>query len=254
MKKFLELIEVARREGVFSRLPDRSYGHTFDNAQFWRAVENCNPFVFLPKGGDTKEVEDVAEPQGYDERDMDAPFRVFSIEVLGDNNYVTIPRPDDKIDIYISCILIEEISPKVFCYYSLCELRRAGIPKRVVLVTNTEGAIIEDFLSRLKKEASGVEHIRSRVRIGAGKERRTATFRKVIHVKPKGQLAKDLAQGLGKSIEWSHRWAVRGHWRTVPGLGKNREGQYSVVGHTWVSEHEKGPEDAPLVTKTRLVC
>jgi hypothetical protein len=63
-----------------------------------------------------------------------------------------------------------------------------------------------------------------------------------------------LAEGIGKGIEWSHRWSVRGHWRTVPGLGKNREGQYSVTGHTWVSEHEKGPEDAPLITKTRLVC
>lgn len=253
MKKFLQLIEVARSEGIISGIQDGSDRRIFNYESFWKAVEDCKPFVFVPKNGDVKEVEELEQALGFDQREMDAPFRVFSIEMLGDNNYVTIPRSNDEVKIYTSCILIEEISPKVFCYYSLCEVRSGGILKQVVLVTNTQGAIVEEFLSRLKKEACGIEAIRARVKVGSGKDKRIVTFRKIIHVKSKAQLSKDLTSGVGVTINWSHRWSVRGHWRVISGLGKNREGQYCVFGHTWITEHEKGPEDAPLITKTRLV-
>ena len=31
------------------------------------------------------------------------------------------------------------------------------------------------------------------------------------------------------------------------------QGNYNVVGHTWVSNYVKGPENAPLVKKTYVV-
>jgi hypothetical protein len=46
---------------------------------------------------------------------------------------------------------------------------------------------------------------------------------------------------------YSHRWVVTGHWREQAcGPG------WSLRDTTWVVEHEKGPEDAPLVRKTRV--
>lgn len=51
----------------------------------------------------------------------------------------------------------------------------------------------------------------------------------------------------------SHRWEVRGHWRSISGLGKDETGNYIVRGLTWVAAHEKGPEQARLVKKTRLI-
>lgn len=54
-------------------------------------------------------------------------------------------------------------------------------------------------------------------------------------------------------INWSHRWEVRGHWRKVAGLGKDRAGEYVVPHFTWVKEFEKGPLDKQLVVKTRVL-
>lgn len=57
-----------------------------------------------------------------------------------------------------------------------------------------------------------------------------------------------------KQLDFSHRFEVRGHWRKTTGvLGKNREGEYVVQGYTWVKAHIKGPEDKPVVKKTRII-
>jgi hypothetical protein len=46
---------------------------------------------------------------------------------------------------------------------------------------------------------------------------------------------------------------VRGHWRKVNGIGKDRSGEYCVKEFTWVTEHDKGPDGKPLIRKTRIV-
>lgn len=57
-----------------------------------------------------------------------------------------------------------------------------------------------------------------------------------------------------KQLDFSHRFEVRGHWRKTTGvLGKNREGEYVVQGYTWVKAHIKGPEDKPVIKKTRII-
>lgn len=58
-------------------------------------------------------------------------------------------------------------------------------------------------------------------------------------------------QLLGYPIAWKHSWEVMGHWRTVPTIGKDRQGNYVVPGRTWVAPHERG--EGPLIHKTRLV-
>jgi hypothetical protein len=59
----------------------------------------------------------------------------------------------------------------------------------------------------------------------------------------------------GEKIEYSHRFEVRGHWRNISSdsLGKNRTGERSIVGRTWVLGHVRGDEALPLVRKTRLI-
>lgn len=46
-------------------------------------------------------------------------------------------------------------------------------------------------------------------------------------------------------VEWSHRWAVRGHWRNqwYPKLQRHCQ--------IWIEPHIKGPEDKPYVDKGR---
>jgi hypothetical protein len=67
---------------------------------------------------------------------------------------------------------------------------------------------------------------------------------------------------MSRNIDWSHKWTCSGHWRyfynqehTVDfeKIGKNRDGDYCERGRTWVSDHVKGPEDAPLIKKTRVI-
>ena len=45
----------------------------------------------------------------------------------------------------------------------------------------------------------------------------------------------------GGSVEWSHRWMVRGHWRLQP-YGPKR----ALRKPTWIDPYVKGPEDKPL--------
>lgn len=75
-------------------------------------------------------------------------------------------------------------------------------------------------------------------------------IKKLVHIGPK--TASESHQVF--DVDWSHRWEVRGHWRKLEDgkLGKDRAGKYCIAGATWVSEHVKGPDDMPLVSKTRF--
>lgn len=75
--------------------------------------------------------------------------------------------------------------------------------------------------------------------------------RKVIVLAARGRTGEVVSE---RTIDWSHRFTVRGHWRVLEGgKGKNRVGERVVDGFTWVSEHEKGPDGAPLIPKLRVV-
>ena len=64
---------------------------------------------------------------------------------------------------------------------------------------------------------------------------------------------KSLEETVGEKIEWKHQWRVRGHWRKIASdsIGRDREGDYCIVGRTWVNDFIKG--DGPLIEKLRLV-
>lgn len=177
----------------------------------------------------------------------DAPFKIFSMEILGQS--ITVPRPGDE-PVSLECIMLVETEPRVFLSFSLVSVR--GERMVVSSMSNESNGLVTDLLDRLKREATGVEHTRERVKLGAGHHKRVATFRRVVHVRPKSQTSTSSVPGT-RAIDWTHRWAVRGHWREIKGLGKDRDGNYCVENMTWVSEYEKGPEDAPLVKKTRVV-
>lgn len=46
--------------------------------------------------------------------------------------------------------------------------------------------------------------------------------------------------GIGDSIEWGYEFKRRGHFRKIKpnSLGKNRAGEYCIMGETWVKEHK----------------
>lgn len=76
-------------------------------------------------------------------------------------------------------------------------------------------------------------------------------IRNIVYVLPKQNKESYVPKGI--KIDWSHRWEVRGHWRSTTGLGKNQYGDYSEYGRTWVRDFIKGPEELPIVVKPRAV-
>ena len=54
-------------------------------------------------------------------------------------------------------------------------------------------------------------------------------------------------------VDWKHTWDVMGHWRRInPNMvGKDRDGNYSIIGSTWVKPHQKG--NGIYIKKDRIV-
>jgi len=51
------------------------------------------------------------------------------------------------------------------------------------------------------------------------------------------------------SVEWSHRWIVRGHWRWQPFKDENGK---DAVKRIWIAPFMKGPDDKPLVITDKV--
>lgn len=75
-----------------------------------------------------------------------------------------------------------------------------------------------------------------------------------VHMYPGGDIT-TVKSTNGGHINFDIKFMVRGHWRVLePGkMGKNRAGEYNVSNMTWVTEHEKGNKDAPLIKQVRVV-
>lgn len=243
------MLEIAKRDGVVGVRNDGRAQRFVWLDSFWNSVEKCHPFVFSPANEVPVDAgQDNAPVYGPDHRDLDAPFPVFSIEVLG--QHICVPRPTDKQKIYIDCIMVTEFRPKEYGYVTSCINEKDG--NKFIFASNAEGPIVEEFLKRLKREKTGIENARERVRVGTGQTKKVITIRKIVHVRPT-RLQSPVSE-MGRTIDWSHRWEVRGHWRKLEGgLGKDRDGNYCVEGWTWVKDFVKGPEGAILVKKTRLI-
>lgn len=69
--------------------------------------------------------------------------------------------------------------------------------------------------------------------------------------------AKHAARQDGESlVEWSHRWVVRGHWRSQS-CGPHYPGAQEIAPDTyrarlWIAPFVKGPEDRPLVVRPKV--
>lgn len=118
--------------------------------------------------------------------------------------------------------------------------------------------ILQKFLNRLNREASGQERVHFRTKLRAGGKKEFIKIRRIIHIAPKKTeklYAGKLAGAEPREIEWSHSWFSRGHWRRLePGhIGKNRTGDYVELGRTWVTDSIKGPDHLPMVKKTYVV-
>lgn len=246
--------------GLFEpeRVNAEVYSDTHQRALYSRFVAllaNAHPFIFHLSAGDT-----VLEANDSSEQRLSLPFKTCSFEVSNGRNLTQLTKPSDTeyMPEDVFCVLIHEVTPyqyEIFFHsqmgehegVSYCE-SQSGIPNgvletvdRYIAFLNSERRMGEEGLPYKLKVPSVVDKGATYVPIQT-----------IIHITDKALTSRAFAI-TGGEIHWRHRWMVRGHWRAIAGLGKDREGVYGVSGQTWVTEHLKGPEELPVVKKVRLV-
>ncbi|MGE3608034.1 MAG: hypothetical protein AB7I27_00500 [Bacteriovoracaceae bacterium] len=180
--------------------------------------------------------------------------------------------PSIKLNDYVITILgmlVHETSPNVFNIYTLENHRgldRGSVNKfsasKNVSGSNSGESNLQMFFAVWMKAINNGslcvedgEEVVMLPKDNAKKEnkKRPHQIRRIVRIVPRNskQEVKPI-MNKGK-IDFSHRWEVRGHWRKVAGIGKDREGKYGVNGITWVKECVKGPEHRPIIKKIRWV-
>lgn len=228
-------------------------------------IEPCHPFVFIPENNDegTRELEMDASEEA-----MDLPYPCIHIEVM--NSFVTVPNPKDyAIDgmneftpSYLGSFIVRETGPKEYKFlmnmYAKsgqpimleADHKQGDLPNELWKFANS---LLKVYLERLNREKMGVEHQEGVRKLGEGKLKKFYRLRPITYVSPKKYAHEIVPLGGGREVDWSHRWEVRGHWRTIKGIGKDRDGNYNVMGFTWINNFVKGPENKPIIKKTYLV-
>lgn len=240
MKNFMTLADLLNRERFTG---DKEKCRQY----FLNKIGDCQPFVFHAPDSDWQQFGSQGE--------IDAPFKVFSLEHYEGGTILRIAKDDSKL-IFIGCIMAVETGPKTlaYCYISGSILGKdVGNFELNFLVNIADSPlfdVVRAYLSMIGKGKLGNETVRKSIKIKAEGKKLTHRIRRIVHVAPKRY---EGDSEISSKIDWSHRFNVRGHWRKTDTLGKDRDGNYCVTGYTWVVDHEKGPEHLPLVKKTRLV-
>jgi hypothetical protein len=179
------------------------------------------------------------------------PFKICAFEFHGKDWLMT---GGDRL----KCMVINEIGPNEYEIFSmLYELEtKKNVLARASIVSKDRNAstlvFINSVTSLLNFGARGSQETKDFVRIKNKYGKIKKHFiRKIVYICSKNKKEELIKKGL--KIDWTHRWEVRGHWRDISGLGKDRAGDYCVEGKTWVTEHVKGPEDQPFIKKTRIL-
>lgn len=110
-----------------------------------------------------------------------------------------------------------------------------------------------DLLNRKSSAVGRVIALRPKLKVKIQGIKHFIKFKPITIIRSKEPTSYFETEVFSKKIDWSHRWEVRGHWRRIDGLGKNRDGEYLIQNFTWVKSHIKGPEDAVLIKTTRII-
>lgn len=283
MKQFREMIKLIKTEGVVhvGSFADPDWTRKLEDYTWAESIfEACEVFVFEPNR------EELISPRNLTEWDdapfvkiedatIDPPFPVFSVELAGGmlsgfktSNIITRVETLGAVKCMIVCDLrafnfnrqinfVDYHGKKIDSDYLIfAYMMLPGGPEHgtVFVACDNENPLVADFLQRINLEATGViekpERITWKNRKNRKKKEHIIKTRTFI-VAPKQYKKSDNPKF--RDVNWTHRWNVRGHWRKVDGIGKDRQGDYSEQGRTWVKNQTRGPEGLPLIKKQHII-
>jgi hypothetical protein len=203
-------------------------------------------------------VTDNIETEGFS---FALPFKTCYFEIGHfDTFFLKSFMPKEQIIKEYTSFLVDEISPGVFhviAPYAIKDKNAIGVDISLVghnvKETNLSKLFalqIEYICKAIHNSTLGEEYVHKNIVLKDtpyGKYNHKIST--VVRLKHKSYKS-DVKPLISKTINWSHSWWVRGHWRKIEGVGKNRQNEYNINGFTWVTEHFKGPEDKEIINKT----
>ena len=249
MRHFIKLCEIARDVGVYTYNRDLTkFPLVRLGKDATQLLSQVQPIVFFTDDSviSSEEPAVLMKKPMVEGIDFDPPFPFFSIEKLSGFLMRGMAR-SNVVEFYVWCMAAFEPAPNQFHYLALM----SSADSCHVYTMNADHGLVAKFLKKINSENIGSVNSRTIIKLGHGADKFSHRIRKIVYVGKKNETLEN--PSLPKDINWSHRWWVRGHWRKVEGLGKNREGQHCTPGFTWVTEHVKGPEEMVIVNKVRAV-
>lgn len=252
MNRFREMVDHVKTYGAISGYHDK-WSNDRSTNRFFNAVSDAKCFVFEPTVENSTDMIGSLPPDAS--KEFDSPFDTICIEMFGENNYITV-SPPGQVKASIAAILYTDELKEYFVYtkgekHNMVLHVDFKKPEAIVEVAK----LVSVFVKRINTETVGACSVNEKIKIKSPEGNKFVKINQVIYVAPGKVAMKKLSEDSGRSIDYSHRFFRRGHWRTLEGakLGKNRKGEYIIPGKTWVLESVVGPEDKPLIHKTRVV-
>lgn len=218
---------------------------------FVRMSEGVRPFVL--SGEIVTRAAAMMKTVGGDYPSL--PFPAISFEVSG---RAFLGAADAEALSLVTIYREEAVGEISVCHWALTGKNHPGnqLQKDVFACLHgpaevTDYSFLNAIIAQMRTAEVGRQKSSYRHRIGSGSERRLIKIPHVTYVR--GRSAEQERVFPQRDINWTHRWEVMGHWRKVSGTGKDREGNYTVSGMTWVNNHIRGPDELELVRKTRKV-
>lgn len=189
-------------------------------------------------------------------RTLNLPFDTVFIEgLIGSLGVISL---EDKLQ-YVMTIMIKEFSPSDYAFILTTATdmnQTATYGWNAYLSFHTKYKNVFNYIEKVleyinsKSNICGQASVNIRIKSKEAGKNKIKKIKKIVIVKNKKNKMTSFG---GSEIDWSHRWEVRGHWRSIRGVGKDRNGDYKISGLTWVKDFVKGPEDKIFVKKTRIV-
>jgi hypothetical protein len=217
-----------------------------DHDQIIRGIKDAKVFIVVTDIDD-KGI-DVGGIESAGSKPFSLPFKTCWLEVMN-GGLANWDMPSGRWE--LRGLLIEEYAPEKFNYVLLVDQSNG----RQALYALHDDMDYEQHTEKFRKVAreaafqtisrlnnrsleAGVVNNHEKLKIKTAQGKIFHRIRKIIYVVSKKSRGLPI-DGISQQVDWSHRWLVRGHWRSIAGLGKDRDGNYCIAGFTWVTEHEK---------------